>query len=197
MIQALAGFFTYFVILAENGFKPPDLLGIRVNWENRYINDLEDSYGQQWVSERQDSKWWPYKSEEVTRRNGFSKFLKTLGRQRRSSSPVLQEPCNTWPQPLITSANILLFVYKDFISVNYYCLLPVHIFLGLSGFLRPGNLLCLLTFGRLISRFYSSLPQKWVLDPLSPVIFLFCGSSKNRILNLKTYFLCIFSSLSF
>ena len=51
MIQALAGFFTYFVILAENGFKPPDLLGIRVNWENRYINDLEDSYGQQWVSE--------------------------------------------------------------------------------------------------------------------------------------------------
>lgn len=95
MIQALAGFFTYFVILAENGFKPPDLLGIRVNWENRYINDLEDSYGQQWVSERQDSKWWPYKSEEVTRRNGFSKFLKTLGRQRRSSSPVLQEPSNT------------------------------------------------------------------------------------------------------
>ncbi|XP_040086060.1 sodium/potassium-transporting ATPase subunit alpha-4 [Oryx dammah] len=52
MIQALAGFFTYFVILAENGFKPPDLLGIRVNWENRYINDLEDSYGQQWTYEQ-------------------------------------------------------------------------------------------------------------------------------------------------
>ncbi|ELR50437.1 Sodium/potassium-transporting ATPase subunit alpha-4 [Bos mutus] len=52
MIQALAGFFTYFVILAENGFKPPDLLGIRVNWENRYINDLEDSYGQQWTFEQ-------------------------------------------------------------------------------------------------------------------------------------------------
>lgn len=51
MIQALAGFFTYFVILAENGFKPIDLLGIRLNWEDRFFNDLEDSYGQQWVSE--------------------------------------------------------------------------------------------------------------------------------------------------
>ncbi|XP_028386414.2 sodium/potassium-transporting ATPase subunit alpha-4 [Phyllostomus discolor] len=52
VIQALAGFFTYFVILAENGFKPLDLLGIRLNWENRYLNDLEDSYGQQWTFEQ-------------------------------------------------------------------------------------------------------------------------------------------------
>ena len=50
MIQALAGFFTYFVILAENGFLPSTLLGIRVNWDNKFLNDLEDSYGQQWVS---------------------------------------------------------------------------------------------------------------------------------------------------
>ncbi|XP_047403144.1 sodium/potassium-transporting ATPase subunit alpha-4 isoform X1 [Sciurus carolinensis] len=52
MIQALAGFFTYFVILAENGFKPFDLLGIRLNWDNRFLNDLEDSYGQQWTFEQ-------------------------------------------------------------------------------------------------------------------------------------------------
>lgn len=50
MIQALAGFFTYFVILAENGFLPSTLLGIRVHWDDKYTNDLEDSYGQQWVS---------------------------------------------------------------------------------------------------------------------------------------------------
>ena len=50
MIQALAGFFTYFVILAENGFLPSRLLGIRVDWDNKFCNDLEDSYGQQWVS---------------------------------------------------------------------------------------------------------------------------------------------------
>nr|KAF6396183.1 ATPase Na+/K+ transporting subunit alpha 4 [Rousettus aegyptiacus] len=52
MIQALAGFFTYFVVLAENGFKPLDLLGIRLSWENKYLNDLEDSYGQQWTFEQ-------------------------------------------------------------------------------------------------------------------------------------------------
>uniref|UniRef100_A0A673T950 Sodium/potassium-transporting ATPase subunit alpha n=1 Tax=Suricata suricatta TaxID=37032 RepID=A0A673T950_SURSU len=52
MIQALAGFFTYFVILAENGFRPTDLLGIRLNWENQLFNDLEDSYGQQWTYEQ-------------------------------------------------------------------------------------------------------------------------------------------------
>uniref|UniRef100_A0A8C3WBB3 Sodium/potassium-transporting ATPase subunit alpha n=1 Tax=Catagonus wagneri TaxID=51154 RepID=A0A8C3WBB3_9CETA len=52
MIQALAGFFTYFVIMAENGFKPMDLLGIRSSWEDPYINDLEDSYGQQWTYEQ-------------------------------------------------------------------------------------------------------------------------------------------------
>lgn len=49
MIQALAGFFTYFVILAENGFLPYRLLGIRLDWDDRNVNDLEDSYGQQWV----------------------------------------------------------------------------------------------------------------------------------------------------
>ncbi|TWW73988.1 Sodium/potassium-transporting ATPase subunit alpha-3 [Takifugu flavidus] len=49
MIQALAGFFTYFVIMTENGFLPRTLLGIRVNWDHRDVNDLEDSYGQQWV----------------------------------------------------------------------------------------------------------------------------------------------------
>merc|ERR1712198_238826 len=49
MIQALAGFFTYFVILAENGFLPPDLFGIRKSWDSLAINDLEDSYGQEWT----------------------------------------------------------------------------------------------------------------------------------------------------
>lgn len=49
MMQATAGFFTYFVILAENGFLPADLIGVRVNWDDKYNNDLEDSYGQQWV----------------------------------------------------------------------------------------------------------------------------------------------------
>ncbi|XP_031438332.1 sodium/potassium-transporting ATPase subunit alpha-1b [Clupea harengus] len=52
MIQALAGFFAYFVILAENGFLPATLLGIRVDWDNKNCNDLQDSYGQQWTYEQ-------------------------------------------------------------------------------------------------------------------------------------------------
>uniref|UniRef100_A0A4W6BYG1 Sodium/potassium-transporting ATPase subunit alpha n=1 Tax=Lates calcarifer TaxID=8187 RepID=A0A4W6BYG1_LATCA len=52
MIQALGGFFSYFVILAENGFLPTRLVGIRLNWDDRAVNDLEDSYGQQWTYEQ-------------------------------------------------------------------------------------------------------------------------------------------------
>ncbi|KAM3613554.1 uncharacterized protein V6R79_001321 [Siganus canaliculatus] len=52
MIQALGGFFSYFVILAENGFLPSHLVGIRLNWDDRSQNDLEDSYGQQWTYEQ-------------------------------------------------------------------------------------------------------------------------------------------------
>jgi len=49
MIQASAGFFVYFVILAENGFRPMDLFGIRKQWDSQAINDLQDSYGQEWT----------------------------------------------------------------------------------------------------------------------------------------------------
>jgi len=49
MIQALAGFYTYFVIMAENGFLPPHLFGLREAWDSKAINDLEDHYGQEWT----------------------------------------------------------------------------------------------------------------------------------------------------
>ena len=49
MIQASAGFFVYFVIMAENGFWPSRLLGLRRPWDSQAVNDLEDSYGQEWT----------------------------------------------------------------------------------------------------------------------------------------------------
>jgi len=49
MIQALAGFYTYFVIMAENGFLPDKLFGLRERWDSKAINDLGDSYGQEWT----------------------------------------------------------------------------------------------------------------------------------------------------
>jgi sodium/potassium-transporting ATPase subunit alpha len=53
MIQASAGFFTYFVIMSENGFWPKYLFGLRQEWDCKGINDLTDSYGQDWVSNKQ------------------------------------------------------------------------------------------------------------------------------------------------
>merc|ERR1712168_1736373 len=49
MIQASAGFFVYFVIMCENGFWPSRLFGLRRSWDSLAINDLEDSYGQEWT----------------------------------------------------------------------------------------------------------------------------------------------------
>jgi sodium/potassium-transporting ATPase subunit alpha len=49
MIQASGGFFVYFVIMAENGFWPRRLLGIREEWDSNAVNDLQDSYGQEWT----------------------------------------------------------------------------------------------------------------------------------------------------
>jgi len=49
MIQASAGFFVYFVIMCENGFWPSKLLGLRRAWDSEAVNDLEDSYGQEWT----------------------------------------------------------------------------------------------------------------------------------------------------
>jgi sodium/potassium-transporting ATPase subunit alpha len=48
MIQALTGFVCYFVIMMENGFLPSDLLGLRVPWDDKANQNLEDSYGNEW-----------------------------------------------------------------------------------------------------------------------------------------------------
>jgi sodium/potassium-transporting ATPase subunit alpha len=49
MIQASAGFFTYFVIMGENGFLPGYLIGLRGDWDNDKDNAVKDSYGQEWT----------------------------------------------------------------------------------------------------------------------------------------------------
>merc|ERR1712123_140678 len=49
MIQASAGFFVYTVIMCENGFWPSKLFGLRRAWDSQAVNDLEDSYGQEWT----------------------------------------------------------------------------------------------------------------------------------------------------
>lgn len=49
LIQSLGAFLVYFTVYAQEGFAPSFLLNLREAWERNYVNDLEDSYGQQWV----------------------------------------------------------------------------------------------------------------------------------------------------
>ena len=112
LIQAASGFFTYFVIMAENGFWPDRLLGnisivcvyvsvsiqlclgIRNEWDSRAINDLTDSYYQEWTYEDR-------KLLEYTCQAGFLFSVVIVqwacvvqARSRRLS--VLQRPLNNW-----------------------------------------------------------------------------------------------------
>lgn len=43
--------------MAENGFWPSRLVGIRKAWDAAAVNDLEDSYGQEWVREKMSSSY--------------------------------------------------------------------------------------------------------------------------------------------
>eukprot|EP00055_Hartaetosiga_balthica_P016531 m.105178 g.105178 ORF g.105178 m.105178 type:complete len:1114 (+) comp9124_c0_seq2:45-3386(+) len=55
IIQAAAGFFTFFTIMHDNGWRANDLWFIRSKWDDDKNNDLVDSHGQQWTyEERRD-----------------------------------------------------------------------------------------------------------------------------------------------
>lgn len=49
-IETLGGFLTYFVIYGQFGFRIDKVIGIRDDWGNPAVSNLEDSYGQEWVS---------------------------------------------------------------------------------------------------------------------------------------------------
>lgn len=61
LIQSLGAFLVYFTVYAQEGFRPSFLLNLRVAWEQNYVNDLEDSYGQQWTCyQRKYLEWTGY-----------------------------------------------------------------------------------------------------------------------------------------
>jgi len=64
MIQAAAGFFVYFVVLGESGFLPHNIFGLRQEWDSKGVNDLTDSYGQEWTYKQR-------KTLEYTCHTGF------------------------------------------------------------------------------------------------------------------------------
>ena len=48
-LRAAGAYLCYAVILAQNGFMPGFIFGLRVSWESVGVNDLVDSFGQEWV----------------------------------------------------------------------------------------------------------------------------------------------------
>ncbi|ODM96221.1 Sodium/potassium-transporting ATPase subunit alpha [Orchesella cincta] len=48
VVECTAGFFAYFLTYAQSGWLPGDLIGIEKKWHSRSVNDLIDSYGQEW-----------------------------------------------------------------------------------------------------------------------------------------------------
>ncbi|XP_075046409.1 potassium-transporting ATPase alpha chain 2 [Mixophyes fleayi] len=61
IIQSVGAFFNYFTVMAEQGFLPYTLIGLRVSWEQIDNQELEDSYGQEWTfSQRQFQEWTVY-----------------------------------------------------------------------------------------------------------------------------------------
>lgn len=49
-IQSFAGFTDYFAAMAQEGWFPLMCVGLRARWENVHLQDVVDSYGQEWVS---------------------------------------------------------------------------------------------------------------------------------------------------
>ncbi|XP_039755606.1 sodium/potassium-transporting ATPase subunit alpha-like [Pararge aegeria] len=49
LIEFAAGMFAYFIVMAEHGFYPSNLFGIREEWDNEAVSDVEDSLGQEWT----------------------------------------------------------------------------------------------------------------------------------------------------
>ncbi|XP_026325061.1 sodium/potassium-transporting ATPase subunit alpha-B-like [Hyposmocoma kahamanoa] len=49
LIEFAAGMFAYFVVMAEHGFYPSRLFGLRQDWDNEAVSDLNDSLGQEWT----------------------------------------------------------------------------------------------------------------------------------------------------
>uniref|UniRef100_A0AAY5ERL1 Sodium/potassium-transporting ATPase subunit alpha n=1 Tax=Electrophorus electricus TaxID=8005 RepID=A0AAY5ERL1_ELEEL len=48
-IQSFAGFTDYFTAMAQEGWYPLLCVGLRSQWENVRLQDLQDSYGQEWT----------------------------------------------------------------------------------------------------------------------------------------------------
>lgn len=64
-IQTCAGYFTWFFVMAQHGFFYDRLIGLRKEWDDPFINDLVDSYGQEWT----------YQERKILERKGYAAYF--------------------------------------------------------------------------------------------------------------------------
>lgn len=98
IIQASAGFFCYFVVMADYGFKPGDLLGLRSDWDDEDIENVEDSYGNQ----------WSYDDRKLLERSAQSAYFVSI--------VVVQ-----WADILICKTRVLSLFQQGFFSNKNLC----------------------------------------------------------------------------
>lgn len=58
VIQALAGFFCFFVVLGNNGWKPYDVFEVDKEWRSPAYTDMPSSYNEQWDEPDREKVTW-------------------------------------------------------------------------------------------------------------------------------------------
>jgi sodium/potassium-transporting ATPase subunit alpha len=179
LIQAASGFFTYFVIMAENGFWPGSLMGLREQWDSRAINDLPDSYRQEWTYDDR-------KQLEFTAQAGFLFSVVLVqwscaiqARSKRQS--ILQRPFNNWVLTfalLFETVLALLIIYSPGSSTGLQ-LAPLSPLWWLPGFAFSFVLMAYEELRKAISRYelVSFHPFIIIYSPVSYGNFYLSGNT--------------------
>ena len=96
--------------MAENGFWPSRLLGIRKSWDSKSVNDLEDSYGQEWT----------YQQRKILEYTCHTAFFVSIVVVQWTDLII----CKTRRNSLIHQGMTLVFIYLFFsllfLNVNFY-----------------------------------------------------------------------------
>ncbi|XP_063797791.1 potassium-transporting ATPase alpha chain 2-like [Pseudophryne corroboree] len=86
-METYAGFVNYFTVMAAQGWLPIITINLRVNWENNKLNDLEDSYGQEWTyRQRLEQEWYNYSAFFIS--IVVCQMINTLIRKTRRNSII-------------------------------------------------------------------------------------------------------------
>ena len=101
IIEFFAALFSYTVVMAENGFLFHTLLGIGDEWNSEGVNDLEDSYGQEWV--------WVITEFHKNENTELKDFLKSQTYRQRKQLEMTSS--TAYFVAVVVSSNIALCIH--------------------------------------------------------------------------------------